>query len=154
MADTATNNQTSGAWPQLESGPLLVGGILVGIGAVVALAGLTVAGSHVVVATRRWVKELETPPERDCEAQVGAGQDGGGLGREHVGGSTRNAKVRLVRRGGNGGIEIPAWVVISPDGRFRRGVGQAPRPFGSGHFHRFSSRLVRPAAQPLSQVRT
>lgn len=102
MADTATNNQTSGAWPQLESGPLLVGGILVGIGAVVALAGLTVVGSHVVVATRAWVKELETPPSEIArlkwEQAKTAAVSGANTWRQHP-----NAKVRLVRRGGNGG---------------------------------------------------
>jgi hypothetical protein len=102
MASNATNNQPAGAWPQLESGPLLAGGILVGIGAVVALAGLTVAGSHVVAATRAWIKELETPPSQIArlkwEQAKTAAVSGANTWREHP-----NAKVRLVRRGANGG---------------------------------------------------
>ena len=39
-------------WPQVRSGPLMVGGILIGVGAVVALVGAAVAGTHVVAATR------------------------------------------------------------------------------------------------------
>jgi len=39
MANTATDNQSTGAWPQLSSGPLIAGGVLIGIGAVVALVG-------------------------------------------------------------------------------------------------------------------
>jgi hypothetical protein len=101
MAYTATNNQSSGAWPQLESGPLLTGGILVGIGAVVALAGLTVVGSHVVVATRAWIKELETPPSEIArlkwEQAKTAAVSGANTWRQHP-----NAKVRLVRRGSDG----------------------------------------------------
>jgi hypothetical protein len=37
--------------PQVRSGPLVAGGILTGIGAVVALAGVAVAGTHVLAAT-------------------------------------------------------------------------------------------------------
>jgi hypothetical protein len=102
MANTATNYQPAGAWPKLESGPLIAGGILVGIGAVVALAGLTVAGSHVVAATRAWVKELETPPSQIAklkwEQAKTAAVSGANTWREHP-----NAKVGLVRRSANGG---------------------------------------------------
>jgi hypothetical protein len=102
MANTAPNNQPAGAWPKLESGPLIAGGILVGIGAVVALAGLTVAGSHVIAATRAWVNELETPPSQlaklKWEQAKTAAVSGANTWREHP-----NAKVRLVRRSGDGG---------------------------------------------------
>lgn len=49
-------------WPAVQSGPLMAGGILIGIGALVALAGAVVAGAHVASATRAWMRELETPP--------------------------------------------------------------------------------------------
>jgi|ERR1700679_733673 hypothetical protein len=102
MANTATNYQPAGAWPKLESGPLIAGGILVGIGAVVALAGLTVAGSHVVAASRAWIRELETPPSQVArlkwEQAKTAAVSGANTWREHP-----NAKVRLVRRSGDGG---------------------------------------------------
>lgn len=64
----ANNDSAAGLsaanWPQMRSGPLMVGGILVGIGAAVALAGLAVAGTHVAAATRAWMKDLETPPDK------------------------------------------------------------------------------------------
>jgi hypothetical protein len=104
MANTGTNNQPARAWPQLESGPLITGGVLIGIGAVVALAGLTVAGSHVVAATRAWIKELETPPSQIAklrwEQAKTAAASGANTWREHP-----NAQVRLVRRSANGGSE-------------------------------------------------
>jgi hypothetical protein len=104
MANTETNNQPARAWPQLESGPLITGGVLIGIGAVVAMAGLTVAGSHVVAATRAWIKELETPPSQIAklrwEQAKTAAASGANTWREHP-----NAQVRLVRRSANGGSE-------------------------------------------------
>jgi hypothetical protein len=41
---------------------LITGGALIGAGALIALAGMAVGGSHVVSATRRWIKEMEVPP--------------------------------------------------------------------------------------------
>jgi hypothetical protein len=75
----------------------MVGGILVGVGAAVAFAGLAVAGSHVFAATRAWVKELETPPSElarlKWEQAKHAAASGAGAWRDHP-----NAKVRLARR--------------------------------------------------------
>jgi hypothetical protein len=70
---------------------------LVGIGAVVALAGLAIAGSHVVAATRAWINELEIPPGElarlKWEQAKSAAASGASTWREHP-----NAKARLVRR--------------------------------------------------------
>ncbi len=97
MTSTAKNSQPAGAWPQLKSGPFITGGVLIGIGAMVALAGLAIAGSHVVAATRTWIKELEIPPSElaklKWEQAKSAAASGAGTWREHP-----NAKVRLVRR--------------------------------------------------------
>jgi hypothetical protein len=97
MTNAAANNQSAGAWPELQSGPLLAGGILVGIGAVVALAGLAVAGSHVAAATRAWIKELEIPPGQlarlKWEQAKTAAASGATTWREHP-----NANARLTRR--------------------------------------------------------
>ena len=75
---------------------------MVGIGAVVALAGVTVAGSHVVAATRAWINELETPPSQlarlKWEQAKTAAVSGANTWREHP-----NAKVRLVRRSASAG---------------------------------------------------
>jgi hypothetical protein len=82
----------------VNSGPLITGGVLIGIGAVVAFAGLAVAGTHLVVATRAWIQELETPPSElarlKWEQAKTAAATGASTWRDHP-----NAKVRLTRRG-------------------------------------------------------
>lgn len=97
MSNASTNSQPSRNWPQLDSGPLITGGVLIGIGAVVALAGMAVAGTHVVAATRTWIKELEIPPNElarlKWEQAKTAAASGASTWREHP-----NAKARLVRR--------------------------------------------------------
>jgi hypothetical protein len=97
MANDESNSQSTGAWPQLQSGPLIAGGVLIGIGAVVGMVGLAVAGSHVVAATRAWIKELEVPPSElarlKWEQAKTAAASGASTWRDHP-----NAKVRLVRK--------------------------------------------------------
>ena len=92
------DTQSAGSWPQVNSGPLITGGVLIGIGAVVAFAGLAVAGTHLVTATRAWIKELETPPSElarlKWEQAKTAAATGASTWRDHP-----NAKVRLTRRG-------------------------------------------------------
>jgi hypothetical protein len=94
--DTAADLPTAN-WPQLKSGPLMVGGILVGIGAVISLAGLAVAGAHVAAATRAWINELETPPDQlamlKWQQAKSAMAAGATTWREHP-----NSRVRLARR--------------------------------------------------------
>jgi hypothetical protein len=93
--DTAGDLATAN-WPQVRSGPLMVGGVLIGIGAVVALAGLAVAGTHVAAATRAWLKDLETPPDQLArlrwEQAKSAVAAGSASWRDHP-----NAQVRLRR---------------------------------------------------------
>ncbi|MGH3245804.1 MAG: hypothetical protein ACRDOI_06270 [Trebonia sp.] len=93
--------QATADWPQVRSGPLMVGGILIGIGAVVAIAGAAVAGTHVVAATRAWMRELETPPDQLArlrwEQAKAATAAGASAWRGHP-----NAGVRLARRDSSG----------------------------------------------------
>ena len=97
MANDQSNSQSSGAWPQLQSGPLIAGGVLIGIGAVVGMIGLAVAGTHVVAATRAWIKELEVPPGQlarmKWEQAKSAAASGASTWREHP-----HAQIRLARR--------------------------------------------------------
>jgi hypothetical protein len=97
MSNTATDSQSAGTWPQLSSGPLIAGGVLIGIGAVVALAGVAIAGSHVVSATRTWIGELEIPPGQlaklKWEQAKTAAASGASTWREHP-----HAQARLTRR--------------------------------------------------------
>jgi hypothetical protein len=76
----------------------VVGGILIGLGAVAALAGAAVAGKHLVEATRAWVKELDTPPDQLArlrwEQAKAAAAAGTAAWREHP-----NAEIHLVRGG-------------------------------------------------------
>jgi hypothetical protein len=101
--EPARNQTDLLGWPQVRSGPLVAGGILTGIGAVVAMAGVTVAGTHVVAVTRAWIKELETPPGRLArlrwEQAKTAAAAGAATWRRHP-----NAQVRLVRRGFSAGL--------------------------------------------------
>jgi hypothetical protein len=75
----------------------MVGGILIGIGALVALAGLAVAGSHLAAATRDWINDQETPPDQlarlKWEQAKSAAASGATTWRDHP-----NAQVRLVHR--------------------------------------------------------
>jgi hypothetical protein len=97
MANTSSNSQPVGTWPELNSGPLITGGVLIGIGVAVALAGMAVVGTHVAAATRAWIKELEIPPSElarlKWEQAKTAAASGVSTWREHP-----NAKARLVRR--------------------------------------------------------
>jgi hypothetical protein len=95
--DDATDSQPTGNWPQVRSGPLVVGGILIGIGAVVAMAGAAVAGTHLAAATRAWIKDLETPPSQlarlKWEQAKHAVTTGASAWQDHP-----NAKIGLARR--------------------------------------------------------
>jgi hypothetical protein len=57
-------NRSTG--PQLRSGPLITSAALVGAGTLLALAGMAVGGSHLVPATRRWIREMEVPPREQA----------------------------------------------------------------------------------------
>ena len=57
-----TNNPTSSNGPQFRSGPLITSAALVGVGTFVVLTGLALGGSHLTMATRQWVRDMETPP--------------------------------------------------------------------------------------------
>jgi hypothetical protein len=57
------NNEAKGSTgPQFRSAPLITSAVLVGVGTFVIFAGLAVGGSHLLSATRRWVREMEVPP--------------------------------------------------------------------------------------------
>ena len=95
--DDVTDSQPTGNWPQVRSGPLVVGGILIGIGAVAAMAGVAVAGTHLVAATLAWINDLETPPSQlaklKWEQAKHAASTGAASWRDHP-----NAKVGIARR--------------------------------------------------------
>ncbi len=93
----AADGPSAASWPQLSSGPLLVGGVLAGVGSLLALSGAAVVVTHVVVATKAWVKELDTPPDQlarlKWEQAKTAALAGADSWRKHP-----NAKIRLTSR--------------------------------------------------------
>ena len=48
--------------PALNTGPLLAGAVLIGIGSLLGLAGLAIAGAALGAAARRYVNTMEVPP--------------------------------------------------------------------------------------------
>ena len=64
---TDANNRRS--LPQLRSGPLIVGGVLAGAGAMLMLAGIAAGSAHLFGATRQWVSEMEVPPSERARQQ-------------------------------------------------------------------------------------
>jgi hypothetical protein len=47
---------------QVSSRPLAIGGALMAAGAVIGLAGLTVSTTVMLMAAKRWIDQMETPP--------------------------------------------------------------------------------------------
>ncbi|MGI8445622.1 MAG: hypothetical protein ACR2MP_00205 [Streptosporangiaceae bacterium] len=58
----STSTQRSSSWPEVRTGPIITGAALFGAGALIALAGLAVGGTHLFSATRQWIREMEVPP--------------------------------------------------------------------------------------------
>jgi len=54
------NKQSPGF--SLNSKQVIIGGALIGAGAVICLAGFAVSGSALLAAVRGWLDELEEPP--------------------------------------------------------------------------------------------
>ncbi|MBO0771221.1 MAG: hypothetical protein J2P35_07180 [Actinobacteria bacterium] len=47
---------------RLNSGLLITGSVLAGLGSLLGLAGLALASAALAAATRRWVRQMEVPP--------------------------------------------------------------------------------------------
>jgi len=54
----------------LNTGPLLVGAVMIGIGSLLGLAGLAIAGAALTAATRRYVNRMEVPPGQLARQQL------------------------------------------------------------------------------------
>ena len=61
-----SSTEQSSSSPELRTGPMITSAALFGAGALIALAGLAVGGSHLFSATRRWIREMETPPSEQA----------------------------------------------------------------------------------------
>ncbi len=60
------STQQNSSLPEFRTGPLITSAALVGAGTLIALAGLALGGSHVLSATRRWIREMEVPPREQA----------------------------------------------------------------------------------------
>jgi hypothetical protein len=66
----ANNGATGTSGPQVRPAPLVTGGALIAAGGVLALAGFVVGGAHLLVAIRRWVREMEVPPSEVAKLKL------------------------------------------------------------------------------------
>lgn len=65
-----TNPERAPAAFQVNTGPLLAGAVLVGIGSLLGLAGLAISGATMAAAARRWVNSMEVPPSQLAKQQL------------------------------------------------------------------------------------
>jgi hypothetical protein len=56
-----TNSSSDTAF-RMNTRPLIVGGVLMGVAGVIGLAGLAVAGTALAAAARDWANRQEVPP--------------------------------------------------------------------------------------------
>ena len=61
------NDAKRGTGPEFSAGALMTGAALVGVGSVLVIVGLAIGGSHLLLATRRWVREMEVPPSEQAK---------------------------------------------------------------------------------------
>jgi hypothetical protein len=100
MSSAELNSSQNRNWPDVQAGPLIIGGSLIGIGAAIAAVGVAVAGAHLIAATRQWASELETPPSElarlKWEQAKTAAASGAATWRDHP-----NARIGLRRASQN-----------------------------------------------------
>jgi hypothetical protein len=77
-----TTDETRSSLPELRSGPLITGAALFAAGALLALAGVAVGGSHVVAASRRWIKDMEVPPSELAKIKLAQARVAANAGAE------------------------------------------------------------------------
>jgi hypothetical protein len=65
-----TDQEVSSEGFSVPTGPLLAGGVLIGIGSLLGLAGLAIAGATLTAAARRYVNSMEVPPSQLARQQV------------------------------------------------------------------------------------
>src|ERR1700761_5831597 len=87
MSSAELNSTQNRNWPDVQAGPLIIGGSLNRIGATIAAVGVAVAGTHLIAAHRQWASELETPPSElarlKWEQAKTAAASGASTWREH-----------------------------------------------------------------------
>jgi hypothetical protein len=69
-AVTMTKNQTEDTQFQVETGPFVVGTVLIGVGGLLAFIGVIVACLHALSQGSRLVSQLETPPNEMARTKM------------------------------------------------------------------------------------
>ena len=62
----STSTQQTSSLPEFRTGPMITSAALVGAGTLIVLAGLALGGSHMLSATRQWIREMEVPPREQA----------------------------------------------------------------------------------------
>ena len=57
-----SNGENRRNGPQFRTAPLITSSVMVGVGTLIALAGLAVGGGHLLSVTRQWINEMDVPP--------------------------------------------------------------------------------------------
>ncbi|GAA3214925.1 hypothetical protein [Actinocorallia longicatena] len=66
------------------------GGLLIGIGGMIGLAGVALAGSALMSGARRWVRESEVPPREMARRKLGQAMSAANAGRTAWQNESRN----------------------------------------------------------------
>ncbi|HEX9357002.1 MAG TPA: hypothetical protein VF933_24700 [Streptosporangiaceae bacterium] len=66
----STSTESNSSWPELRIGPIITGAALVGVGTLIALAGLAVGGTHLFAATRQWIQQMDVPPSEQARIKL------------------------------------------------------------------------------------
>jgi hypothetical protein len=56
---------------QVNSAPVVVGAVLIGVGGLIGISGVIVGGTALMSAARRWFRELEVPPSEAVKHKLG-----------------------------------------------------------------------------------
>jgi hypothetical protein len=83
MTDTTKTN----GGLQVRSAPLVSGATLIGVGGLIALAGVAIGGFHLLSAIRKWVSAMDVPPSelaRQKLAQAKAAATAGADAWQHA----------------------------------------------------------------------
>jgi hypothetical protein len=70
MRNRGNSSSSSSNLPQVRPAPLMTGGGLIVAGGILMLAGVLVGGVHVIMATRKWISEMDVPPSEAARLKL------------------------------------------------------------------------------------
>jgi hypothetical protein len=90
-----TKNQNAYSERRIDTRVLIAGGVLMGLGGLIGLAGLALSGSAVLTRTRRWLREMDVPPRELAKQKLTKARAATSAGVEawqHNGGATADRR--------------------------------------------------------------